>query len=247
MLHVFTITGLATAAVLLVACTAPTPTPTPTATPEPTPTLTPTPTVTPTPPDCPREYERELRRHPSMTNEEARSYRPTLSEPGVTIHQMLCDDALRKLAQKHYARAEEVGGAEGLGRELAQLYPRLETVSRAFRRWYIALPDSWYPKREWGPASSILVEFRRSHHGYPATVLIVEGKEGLTNLSGLLERRYGKHFALLDISGGAGEVIVCPSSEKNWIFHAMTGSAAARGLGIDDPWEERLFCKPGVF
>lgn len=238
-------TGLSIAAVLLVACTAPASTPTLIPTSVPTPS--PTPTVTPTPRACPAEYERELRRHPSLTNEEARSYRPSLHEPGVTVHQILCDGirgGLGNLAWNYWISDEEAGAAEALGMELAQLHPKITDVSRAFYRWYTALPDYWYPKREWGSASRIRVEFSDSYHGEPATVLIVEGKEGLSSLAGLLQRRYRE--ARMDILPGAGEVIVC-RQDKDRIFRAMSSSAAARGLGIDDPWEEHLFCKPGVF
>ncbi len=235
MFRPFVLASLAVA-VVLVACAAPTPTPSP------------TPTATPQPRDCPSEYVREVRRYPAMSNEEARSFRPSLSEPGLTLYEALCMDILRRIAKKGGFTGEEAGAIEALGRELAQEPIVPENIARAVRRWYRSLPETYWS----GPSFNVDVSFTDSYRlgGKPthAVLLNISGREFPVGLGTALNSRYGNAlWKPLDLPTGGGEIIVCSERDKELILRAASRVTAARVLGVEDDERDRVYCKPGLF
>ena len=212
-----------------------------------TPTVAPT-TPTPTPKDCPDAYERTPARHPSMSEEERRSYRPTLSEPGLTLYEALCVDVLRRIAENKWVTGEEEGAIEALGRELAQEPLVPEGIARAVQRWYRALPDTYWS----GPSFSVNVSFTDSHRlgGEPtyAVLLTISGREFPMDLGTALNRRYGSVlWKPLRLPTGGGEIIVCTERDKELIMRAASRVTAARVLGAEDDEGDTVYCRPGLF
>ena len=229
--------------VLAVACSEPTPTPT--AIPSPTPELTPTPTATPTPKDCPDVYKRDRPGYPSMSNEEARSYRPSLHEPGLTLMQALCDDLLPKLVSR--ASVAERSAVERLGRELAQEHIDARALSSAALRWYRSLPNTSWTGQEFEVELTYTDSFRVGGEPRYSLLFNIPGKEFPVSLGEALNRRYGGGGSSPKMTTGAGEIITCSERDRDWIMWHADWRAARLVLTGERRYEDEVYCKTGIF